>query len=314
MTYRTLLLLTFLLTYVAGSIHAQIPLAYVTNNTSDYWTLCRKGTEAAAKHLGTVSVKFIMPEDGTAAMQKRDIDDLLARGVRGIAISPVDPQNETPFLNSVAKKAALITSDSDAAESRRLCYIGTDNRAAGIQVGRLIKAAVPHGGQIMLFVGRKDARNAHDREMGIREALRGTSIAVLGVREDDADHARAMQNVLDTLHKYPHIAALVGLWSYNGPAILSAVRASGKTGKVKIVCFDEEQDTTAGIRSGEIYATVAQQPYLLGYQSILLLARITRGGKSGIPKGKRIVIPTLAIKRNNVNAYLIHQKLLLDNL
>jgi len=313
MTYRTLpLLLSLLLTSIAGSIHAQTPLAFVTNNPSDYWTLCRKGTEAAAKHLGTVSVKFVMPEDGTAATQEKDIDELLAHGIRGIAISPVDPQNETPFLNSVAKKAALITSDSDAAESHRLCYIGTDNRAAGNMAGRLIKAALPHGGQIMLFVGYQAAQNASEREKGIREVLRGTNITVLGVLEDNADQLSARKNATAVLLQHPHIAALVGLWSYNGPAILGAVRESGKTGKVKIVCFDEELDTMTGVRSGEIYATVVQQPYLLGYQSTLLLARITRGDKSGIPSNRRIVVPTLAIKRSNVNAYLKHQKLLLS--
>ena len=172
-------------------------------------------------------------------------------------------------------------------------------------------AALPYGGQIMLFVGRRDAQNAHDREMGIRDALRGTRIHIIDVREDDADHGRALQNVSVALAEHPHISGLVGLWSYNGPAILSAVRDAGKTGKVKIVCFDEEQDTMEGIKSGAIYATVVQQPYEFGYQSIRLLARLARGDKSGIPASKRIIVPTLAIKRGNVSAYLEKQENLL---
>ncbi len=77
----------------------QTMLAFVTNNPSDYWTICRKGTEAAAKDLGNVNVQFVMPADGTAATQKQDVDDLLSKGVKGIAISPVDPANETPDIN-----------------------------------------------------------------------------------------------------------------------------------------------------------------------------------------------------------------------
>ncbi len=130
-----------------GSTGGSTMLAFVTNNPSDYWTICRKGTEAAAKDLGNVSVQFVMPDDGTAATQKKDVDDLLAKGVKGIAISPVDPANETPYLNTVAAKTNLITSDSDAATSNRLCYIGTDNHAAGVMAGGLLKEALPKGGK-----------------------------------------------------------------------------------------------------------------------------------------------------------------------
>jgi len=192
-----------------------------------------------------------------------------------------------------------------------LCYVGTDNHAAGLQAGKLIKEALPRGGQIMLFVGRKDAQNARDREMGIRDALRESRVHIIAVREDDADHARARQNPAEALVQHPHISALVGLWSYNGPAILSAVRDAGKIGKVKIVCFDEEQDTLAGIKEGAIYATVVQQPYQFGYQSIKLLAQIAKGNKSAILPSERIIVPTLAIKQGNVSAYIKSREKLL---
>ena len=290
-------------TKTVGRKAPKVTLAFVTNNPSDYWALCRIGTEAAAKELGNVSVQFVMPADGTAATQKQDVDDLLAKNVQGIAISPVDPTNETPYLNSVAAKTNLITSDSDAPASRRLCFLGTDNHAAGLQAGRLIRRALPHGGQIMLFVGKRDAQNAREREKGIRDALRVSNLHILAVREDDADHARAMSNVLDTLAHYPHIAGLVGLWSYNGPAILNAVRSMHKTDKVKIVCFDDEDATLEGIRSGAIYATVTPQPYQFGYQSVKLLAALATGNKSAIPRNKRIVVPTLALTKANVGAF-----------
>ena len=285
----------------------QTKLAFVTNNPSDYWTICRKGCEKAARELPGVDLQFVMPDDGTVATQKADVDDLIAKGVQGIALSPVDPTNETPYLNQIAAKTALITSDSDAARSDRQCFIGTDNTAAGRMAGRLIKQALPHGGLIMLFVGKSDAQNAHDRIQGIREALQGSRVRILGVRTDDTDHARAMTNVSEALVKYPHLAGLVGIWSYNGPAILSAVQDAGKVGKVKIVCFDEEETALAGVQHGAIYATVVQQPYAFGYQSVKMLARLARGDRSAIPAGRRLIIPTLTLKRGDVAAYEAQQ-------
>jgi ribose transport system substrate-binding protein len=115
---------------------------------------------------------------------------------------------------------------------------------------------------------------------------------------------RAKANVADTLVKYPDIAGLVGLWEYNGPAILNAVKDAGKLGQVKIVCFDEADDTLQGIKAGNIYATVVQQPYEFGYQSIKLMAQVLGGDKSAIPASKQVFIPTKAIKKDNVDAFI----------
>ena len=292
----------------AALAQAKTPLAFVTNDPSDYWTLCKKGTEAAAKHLGTVSVQFMQPPDGTAATQKSEIDDLLAAGIKGIAVSPVDPANETPYLNTVAAKTHLITTDSDAPRSKRLCYVGTDNHAAGIMAGRLLRKALPHGGPVMVFVGRSDATNASERIAGLRDALRGSKVSILGVRTDDADHTRAAANVRDALARYPHLAGMVGIWSYNGPAILRGLKDAGKLGKVKVVAFDEEQDTINGVQNGTVYAAVAQDPYQFGYQSVLLLAQLAHGDKHGIPTSKLRYVPTRAVTRANVAAYLAEQK------
>src|SRR5688572_29745483 len=69
-------------------------LSFITNNASDFWTLARRGCEKADAELDNVVVDFKIPGEGTAAEQKRIVDDLLAKGIDGIAISPVDPVNQ----------------------------------------------------------------------------------------------------------------------------------------------------------------------------------------------------------------------------
>ncbi|HVL39627.1 MAG TPA: sugar-binding protein [Fimbriimonadaceae bacterium] len=280
-----------------------LQLAFVTNNASDFWTIARKGVERADAELANVSVEFLMPGDGTAAEQKRLVDDLLAKGVDGIAISPVDPANQTDMLNNAAKQALLVTQDSDAPESDRAAYVGTDNVAAGRQAGEELKKALPNGGKVMVFVGMKDAQNAKDRLAGLREAIQGTDIQILDVRTDETDRAKAKSNVADTLVNVPDVAGLVGLWSYNGPAILNAVKESGKAGKVKIVCFDEEDETLDGVKSGDIFATIVQQPYEFGYQSVRLMAEVKFGKGDGIPDNKLLIVPTLVVRADNVEEF-----------
>ena len=279
-------------------------VAFVTNNAADFWTIARRGCEKADQELDDVDVEFKIPGEGTAAEQKRIVDDLLAKGIEGIAISPVDPANQTQMLNDIAKQALVLTQDSDAPQSNRACYLGTDNHAAGKQAGDLIKEALPNGGKIMIFVGKSDAQNAKDRYEGVKEALQGSKVEIIDLRTDDTDQVRAKANVADTLVKYPDIAGLVGLWSYNGPAILNAVKDAGKVGQVKIVCFDEADETLAGIKAASIYATVVQQPYEFGYQSIQIMAKALHGDKSAIPASKQLFIPTLVIKKDGVDAFI----------
>jgi ribose transport system substrate-binding protein len=283
----------------AGNTLKKIKLAFVSNNASSFWTIARAGTADAAKELGDVEVDFRIPSSGQAAEQRQLLDDLLAKGIDGIAVSPIDPANQTEFLNKVASQTLLICHDSDAPSSKRVCYIGTDNTAAGGEAGKLIKEALPNGGKIMLFVGTLDAQNAKERFAGIKKELEGSKVEIIDVRTDETDQARAQKNVEDTIVKYPDIAALIGLWSYNGPAILNAVKTSGKSGAVKIICFDEEDQTLAGVASGEIFGTIVQQPYEFGKQAITRMAKHLRGDKAALAGGRQIV-PTLSIKKENV--------------
>jgi ribose transport system substrate-binding protein len=281
-----------------------LQLAFVTNNASDFWTIARKGTEKADTEFNDMTVEFRIPSDGTAAEQKRVVDDLLAKGIDGMAISPVDPDNQTQLINETAKQVLVVTQDSDAPNSNRAFYVGTDNVAAGRQAGQLIKEALPQGGKIMLFVGKLDARNAQERQQGIRESLQGSNVQIIDVRTDDTDRVRAKSNVSDTLVRYSDVAGLVGLWSYNGPAILNAVREANKVGQVKIIAFDEEDETLAGVKDGAIYATVVQQPYEFGYQAIKLMHQALNGDTSIIPPSKQVFVPTLIIKREGVDEFI----------
>jgi len=278
-------------------------LAFVTNNASDFWTIARKGTEKAQAELPNVEIEFRINDDGSAAGQQRMVDDLLAKGVDGIAISPIDPKNQVQLINRAANQAVVVTQDSDAPNSNRTCYIGTDNEAAGVQAGELVKEALPQGGKIMVFVGMLDAQNAQERFRGLKKALEGSNINIIDIRTDDTNRVRAKDNVAATLVNYPDIAGMVGLWSYNGPAILSAVREAGKIGKVKIIAFDEEDETLAGIKEGAIHATVVQQPYEFGYQSMILLSKAIGGDKSWVPPNKQKIVETLAIKKDGVEEF-----------
>lgn len=288
----------------------KLKLAFVTNNASDFWTIARAGCEKAQSELKDVELDFQIPSDGTAATQKRIVQDLLSRGVDGIAISPKDPANQTELLNEAAGRALLVTQDSDAPLSKRAVYIGTDNVAAGKQAGELIKKALPEGGKIMVFVGTMDAQNARDRFNGIKSALEGSKVTIIDTRTDETDRGRAKANVRDAILTYPDVACLVGLYSYNGPAIVNAIKEANKAGQLKVVCFDEEDETLQAVKDGIVFATVVQQPYEFGYQSMKVMAAYLRGDKTVIPENKIKIVDTLGIDKEKVDEFWAKLKVL----
>ena len=279
-------------------------VAFITNAASDFWKIARKGTEKADTELADVTVAFEMTNTGAVEEQNGHIRNALETGADAIAISVIDPVAQKKVINDAAKSGVLvITQDSDAPDSDRSLYLGADNRAAGRQAGELIKKALPQGGKIMVFVGKREVQNAKDRFEGLKESLQGSKVEVIDLMTDDADEGRARQNAYESLKKYPDIAGMVGLWSYNGPAILQAIKPEGKAGQIKVVCFDDERATLAGIKEGTIFGTVAQQPFEYGYQSVQMAAKILRGDRSVIPTSKTILIPTVVIQKNNVDDY-----------
>jgi ribose transport system substrate-binding protein len=294
-------------------------LAFITNGVADFWEHAQAGAQSAGKELG-VEVSVIMPNSITD--QTRKIEDLLIRGTDGIAISPIDPENQVEIINKVAVQTNLITHDSDAPQTNRRVYIGMDNFDAGLMCGRTLREALPDGGKVMIFVGRLDQDNAKRRRQGFIDAFLGREpdraridspgevltsddekYTVLGTMTDQFDRAKAKANAEDALTRHPDITAMVGLFEYNPPLILEALDRAGKRGTVKVIAFDENSATLQGVQDGAVVATIVQNPYQYGYKSIQVLNELHKGNKSVIPENQFINIPARVIDKTNLDSF-----------
>ncbi|HTB41493.1 MAG TPA: sugar-binding protein [Reyranella sp.] len=278
-------------------------LAFVVNGASDFWKAAEAGVRKAQGELPNYTLVFKYPEQSSAAIQTRMMDDLVAAGVAGIMVSAVDPKTMGDALNRVGGQVALFTTDSDAPNSKRVAYIGSSNVDAGKQAGQLMLKAMPNGGKCMGFVGLPGADNARERIDGVKETIKGSKIELVDVRADDIDQTRAKRNVEDTITAHPEINCMVGFYSYNTPRIYEALKEAGKLGKVTIIGFDEDAITLGGVKEGTIVGTVVQQPYEWGYQGMKDMAKYLEGDKSFIPANHLIIIPTQIIDKGNVDAF-----------
>lgn len=145
-------------------------VAFITNSIDPFWTLAEFGCNRAAEQFGT-QVEVQMPSTGTIEEQKRFLETNIASKLDGVAISPINPENQVQMIDAACAVMPVICQDSDAPSSQRRFYLGTSNYMAGRSAGKLIKEAIPDGGEVMLFVGRMEVLNAKERSQGIIDEL-----------------------------------------------------------------------------------------------------------------------------------------------
>jgi ribose transport system substrate-binding protein len=280
-----------------------LKLAFVTNGVGEFWKIASAGVHKYEKE-GKVQVDIKMPPTGSADEQNQILENLASQGYDGIAVSAIAPNDQIAVLNKVASKSKLITFDSDAPKSNRLLYIGTNNYEAGKALGQEIVKILPNGGKWAVFVGSLAADNAQQRFKGVEDVLKPAKIELVDKREDNTDRGKARSNVEDILNAHHDLDLVVGLYSYNGPAIAGALESlPGKKGKVHAAVFDEEEGTLNGITNGSIDFTAVQKPFMFGYLASKWmhdLATNTEATMKLIPANKSIDTGVEIINKGNV--------------
>jgi ribose transport system substrate-binding protein len=264
----------------------------LTNGVSPFWTTARTGAEEAAKQLnldkgGLRAVVEV--NDGT---DRGQIDKLRQFGTQndivGVGISVNTAGNEAIVeeMRELRKKGihvVTIDSDVDRAKHRdaRLAFIGTDNLVGGRELGKCLRGLIPEGGEYVTFVGITGAQNALERVQGVAEGA-GMKFKSLDNMGDENDRTRARENVRNAIANHPNLKALVGIWSYNAPAIADVVEQKGVRAKYKVAAFDAEPDAVQWMEKGFIDAMVVQNPYEMGFQGVRLLKALVQDDKATI--------------------------------
>ncbi|WP_104983159.1 sugar-binding protein [Sorangium cellulosum] len=280
-------------------------LAFVAGGANEFWKIAAAGVHKYEQE-AKIQIDIKAPPNSTPEEQNRILESIVSEGYDAVAVSVLAPDAQVPVLNKLAEKAPLITMDSDSPNSNRLFYVGTNNYEAGKVLGNEIVKILPNGGKMAVFVGTFAVDNAAQRFKGIQDVVTAHNIQIVDKREDNVDRAKARSNVEDILNAHPDLNVATGLWSYNGPAIIAAVEALGKKGKVIPAVFDEEDATLSGIENGTVACTVVQKPFQFGYLASKWLHELATKGdaaRAAIPPSKTIDTGVEVITKENVAAF-----------
>ena len=310
------LILAMLLAGYAGAFKTRPKVAIVTASSGPYWDQIVRGATDAAQRFN-LRLTVIRPRSDEPS-QTQAIRDLLGKDYDGIAVSPNDPAHQAAVLADVGARTNLVTYDSDCQVAGRLYFVGTANYGAGRDVGELIRHAVPDGGEVLITIGSLDKENGQRRRQGVIDDLLGRTIepnrpmdpidaplkgpkySIVATVVDGIDPSKAATLAAEALKKYPNVKAMACLFAYSTPAALTALKETGRLGKVQVVGFDTNDETLAGIEAGTVHATMMQSPYLIGYEAMRVLADAARGDKQNLPMFPSFYLPCDPVSKSNL--------------
>jgi ribose transport system substrate-binding protein len=245
---------------------------FVAANTSlPYWQEAKAGFMDAARGLG-VKAEFTgsdtySPQDEFAAFQKA-----VDRHPAGIAVSPARPELFNDAIDAAVKAGIpVVCVDSDAPESHRISFIGTDNYQAGLISGKRIGELVHGKGQVVVIT-IPGQLNLEERLRGLTEALKKfPEVKISRTLDDKGDPRSANDQISSLLGAKTQIDGVVCLEASGGPGVAEALHRLNLGGKIPVVAMDKTPETLDFIADGVIAATVSQKPYTMAFYGLRFL-------------------------------------------
>ena len=257
-----------------------------------------RGAEEAAAAIGA-KVQLHGPDVFDVQKQIEIVENLIAMKVDGFGIGSTDSKALTPLIDKAMDAGIKVVSfDTDAPDSKRLSYIGTDNFNAGKHMGEALVKQLDGKGTVLVSMGVPSQLNLKQRLDGVEEVLKDyPDVVIIDTQSGQGDPAKTLANIEDMVKAHPDFDALIGIDAAAAPA--AATVWKGKGLQQVVIVFDDLPETLQGIRDGQITISIAQKQFLWGQ---LMIERLNEAC-DGIAIPENEDTGTIEITIDNVDTY-----------
>jgi len=275
--------------------------AIVYSIAVDFFDTVTRGAQDEIANSGkNVDLMVKAPDKGDINQQIEIMENLITMGVDGIAIGPSDSDALSPMIDkAIDAGIPVVTFDTDAPDSKRLGYIGTDNYEAGRLLDKTVGDLNPNA-QVVVTISVPTQLGLQQRVKGAQDVWAESypGVKLIDTRSSGGDPAVTLSNIEDMVKAHPDFTTLIGIDAQGGPAAVSAWKSLGVTDKQAVV-FDDLPVVIQGIRDGQINAAISQFEYKWGAEIINKLWDASNGGE--VPANT--MIDPVAITKDNVDEY-----------
>jgi ribose transport system substrate-binding protein len=265
-----------------ASASDNIKIGFITKFPVPFFATMEDAAKAYAKQHPGVEIEF---GQGTSATdiegQIALIESMVTKGVKGIAITPVDPTVAPALDKAITKGVKVVLMDNNIPDWKgRTALATTNNYNAGKLAGEYLKTVLKNGDTLGILEGVPGVPSLDDRVKGMLDGLKGVDVKIVGKGATNCTEELGISVAEDLLTKNPELKAI---FSACGPPAAGAAQAIKNAGiaKDKIVlagfdfCCGEKEALEAGIED----ATVAQFPAKMAELGVDALVKAIRGEK-----------------------------------
>jgi len=245
-----------------------------------FWQSVHAGAVKAARE-NDVDVRWNGPASETDMNQEvKIIDSMIASHLDAIALAPID---KTALVNVVERatdaKIPVVIFDSPVDTEKFVSQVATDNYAGGEIAAKRMGEILNGKGKVAILAVQVGAASTMAREKGFEDYVQKNlpGIQILDKRYGEADFAISLRAAENILTAHPDLDAM---FASNESSAVGAAQALKQRGsKVKLVGFDAGPTLEAALREGTIDSLVVQNPFKMGYESVIAAVKAMKGEK-----------------------------------
>lgn len=252
-----------------------IALAISTLDNPFFVTL-KEGSEKKAKELGYNLV--VLDSQNDPAKELSNVEDVTVRGAKVLLINPTDSEAVgTAVAVANKKNIPVITLDRGANKGNVVSHIASDNVAGGKMAGDFIAEKVGKNAKVIQLEGIAGTSAARERGEGFKQAVEANQFELLASQPADFDRTKGLNVMENLLASHGSAKAVFAQNDEMALGALRAIKASGKN--ILVVGFDGTDDAVKAVNSGQLAATIAQQPEKIGELGVKVADKVLKGEK-----------------------------------
>lgn len=261
---------------IAG--HDQVVIGWSNASISNPWRIemVRRVEEEARKYRNLTLL--ITHGEDSAAKQLSDCDDLLARGIDLLMLSPTSIDALNPVVDRAARmNVPLVVVQRETSNRNFTTLVWNDDLQLGSLAGAEMARILGHNGRIAIIEGFAGASSTLGRTQGMENTLRGyPNINILARLPGDYQEAKARSVMEDILTRHPDIDGVIVHSGTMARGALAAIRAAGRAGDIVIVTIGSENHVLKQIAEGNMHSTV-MEPVSVGVEGLRQAIRVLEG-------------------------------------
>lgn len=240
-----------------------------------FWAAVEAGATEMAAKLGVEVVILAPANESDVARQIAIIEDQMAKGLAGLVVAPTDPNALGPIIDQVIAEGIPVVFIDTKGINEGVTYIGTDNQVGAAIAAQYLCDNVAAGSDVAILQGIITQSTGRARADGSREGMADCGLNIVAEQTGEWDRAKGLSVMENIITGNPNIK---GVFASNDNMALGAVEALKNADMLQdivLVGFDANPDAAESVLSGEMSATVAQNPYnmgALGVESVVKLA------------------------------------------